>query len=88
MCVFLKKKIKILRRFPKIKYYLGGGAKEAAWPEEAGGRGADGRGVGQGCSSDGALLIYGLVGGDHGSGQLKTAVVAVVFDQRQRVVLF
>lgn len=78
----------ILRRFPRIRCYLGGRAKEAAGPEEAGRRGADGGGVGAGSSSDGALLIDGLVGGDHGSGQLKAAVVAVVFDQGQRVVLF
>lgn len=78
----------ILCRPPKIGSYLGGGAKEAAGPEEAGRRGADGGRVGAGSSSDGALLIDGLVGGDHGSGQLKAAVVAVVFDQGQRVVLF
>lgn len=76
----------ILGSFQRIISYLGGGADEAG-PEEAGRRGADGRGV-EGASSCGALVIDRLVGGYHGACQLKAAIVAVVLNQGQRVVLF
>lgn len=58
---------------------------EEAGPEVAGRRGAEYGGVGN--TSSCALMTDRLVRGDHGSCQLKAAVVTVVLPQRQRVVL-
>lgn len=64
--------------------HLGGRAEDG--PEEAGRGRAEGGEVGD-APPRGALVVNGLVGGDHGPDQLKAAVVAAVLRQGQGVVL-
>ena len=64
-----------------------GGRAEKAGPEEAGRWGAENWGIGD-VSPCGALMTDRLVGGYHRSSKFEAAVVAVIFHQGQRVVLF
>lgn len=75
----------MVQQVQNVLFYLGCRSKVAG-PEEAGRRGAKHGGVGD-ASSCRALMVDGLVGGDHGCSQLEAAVVTVVLHQGQRVFL-
>lgn len=66
--------------------YCGGRAKESGSEQAGRGRAEEGRVAGAFPSR--ALMIERLVGRYHGSCQLKAAVVAVVLDQREGILLF